>query len=155
MSNASEHTLNLGPAKGKDFATCTGPWLVTTNELEKYETTARPGHTGKAWNLEMSCSVNGTEYSRGMLSDMQWTFAEIIERASYGADLYPGDVIGSGTVGTGCLLELNGTAVLRDPAYSAQWLKAGDTVNMEITELGVLSNTLVAEADPFSLLRKG
>src|SRR5688500_3472551 len=92
-----EMLLNLGPAKGKDFATTTGPWLVTLDELQEWEVAAREGHTGKSWNLGMSCRVNGIEVSRGSLSDMDWTFAEIIERASYGVTLYPGDIIGSGT----------------------------------------------------------
>ncbi|MBL7726897.1 MAG: fumarylacetoacetate hydrolase family protein, partial [Dinghuibacter sp.] len=94
-----EMLLNLGPAKGKDFCTVIGPWLVTLDELAPYETACKPNHTGKSWNLEMVCRVNGIEVSRGNLADMDWTFAEIIERASYGVQLYPGDVIGSGTVG--------------------------------------------------------
>ncbi len=146
-----EMKLNLGPAKGKDFATCTGPWLVTPDELEKFETKCGEGHTGKAWTLEMECRLNGREYSRGNLSEMQWTFAEIIERAAYGADLYPGDIIGSGTVGTGCLLELNGTSAMQNAAYIPQWLKAGDHIEMEITGLGTLSNTITRERDDFSL----
>ena len=111
-----EMLLNLGPAKGKDFSTVIGPWLVTPDELEQYEIPCKPGHTGKSWNLEMTCAVNGKEVSRGNLGDMDWTFAEIIERASYGCDLYPGDIIGSGTVGTGCFLELNGTGKFNDPS---------------------------------------
>lgn len=149
-----EMKLNLGPAKGKDFATCTGPWLVTTDELEEFETAGAEGHSGKGWNLDMVCRLNGRECSRGKLGDMQWTFAEIIERASYGADLYPGDIIGSGTVGTGCLLELNGTAAMKNTAYTPQWLKAGDLIEMEITGLGTLSNTITREADDFSLSPK-
>jgi fumarylacetoacetate (FAA) hydrolase len=83
---------------------------------------------------------------------MDWTFAEIIERASYGVDLYPGDVIGSGTVGTGCFLELNGTGKLNDPNYVEQWLQPGDVVDMEIGQLGKLSNTIVAEETGWSIL---
>jgi fumarylacetoacetate (FAA) hydrolase len=140
-----EMKLNLGPVKGKDFATCTGPWLLTMDELRDFETKATAGHTGKAWNLDMFCSVNGTLLSRGNLSAMQWTFAEIIERASYGVDLFPGDLIGSGTVGTGCLLELNGTAVRADPAFIPQWLKAGDEITMTVSGLVTLRNTVVPE----------
>ncbi len=66
----------------------------------------------------MQCRVNGTQVSDGNMKDMDWTFAEMIERASYGVDLYAGDVIGSGTVGTGCFLELNGTGKLNDPNYA-------------------------------------
>jgi fumarylacetoacetate (FAA) hydrolase len=86
---------------------------------------------------------------------MDWTFAEIIERASYGVDLYPGDVIGSGTVGTGCFLELNGTGKLNNPSYQEQWLQPGDEIEMEIEELGILHNTIVKEEeDDWSILKQ-
>ena len=149
-----EMLLNLGPAKGKDFATTIGPWLVTLDELEAFEISAKENHVGKNWNLRMQCRVNGKQVSDGNVGDMDWTFAEIIERASYGVDLYPGDVIGSGTVGTGCFLELNGTGKLNDPNYPEQWLQAGDVVELEIDGLGVLSNTIVAEDDDFSILQR-
>ena len=149
-----EMLLNLGPAKGKDFSTVIGPWLVTLDELEPFEIAAKPGHTGKNWNLEMRCRVNGQLVSQGNLGDMDWTFAEIIERASYGVDLYPGDVIGSGTVGTGCFLELNGTGKLQDPAYQEQWLQPGDSVEMIIDALGTLSNQIVKEETDWSILRQ-
>jgi fumarylacetoacetate (FAA) hydrolase len=148
-----EMLLNLGPAKGKDFATTVGPCLVTLDELEKFEVPAKEGHTGKNWNLKMVCRVNGQQVSLGNLGDMDWTFAEIIERASYGVDLYPGDIIGSGTVGTGCFLELNGTGKLNDPAYPEQWLQPNDVVELEIDGLGVLSNTIVAEETDWSILQ--
>jgi fumarylacetoacetate (FAA) hydrolase len=77
---------------------------------------------------------------------------EIIERASYGVNLYAGDVIGSGTVGTGCFLELNGTGKLNDPNYTEQWLQPGDVVEMEIDGLGRLHNTIVQDEDDFSIL---
>jgi fumarylacetoacetate (FAA) hydrolase len=147
-----EMLLNLGPAKGKDFATVIGPWLVTLDELEHFEIPAKEGHAGKCWNLKMTCTVNGEKVSEGNLGDMDWTFAEIIERCSYGADLYPGDVIGSGTVGTGCFLELNGTGKLNNPDYKEQWLQEGDVVEIKIDELGVLSNTIVREESDFSIL---
>jgi len=147
-----EMLLNLGPAKGKDFATATGPWLVTLDELEAMEIPAKPGHTGKNWNLRMQCRVNGRQVSDGNVGDMEWTFAEIIERASYGADLYPGDVIGSGTVGTGCFLELNGTGKLGDSNYKEQWLQDGDSVEMEVEGLGLLINSFVKEESEFSIL---
>lgn len=147
-----EMLLNLGPAKGKDFATAIGPILVTLDELSEYEIPCKEGHTGKNWNLQMRCTVNGVEVSKGNLGDMDWTFAELIERASYGVNMFPGDIIGSGTVGTGCFLELNGTGKLNDPDYTEQWLQEGDVVNMEIDGLGLLSNTMVKEEDDFSLL---
>jgi fumarylacetoacetate (FAA) hydrolase len=147
-----EMLLNLGPAKGKDFSTAIGPWLVTPDELAPFEIPAKENHTGKSWNLRMQCFVNGKQVSDGNLGDMDWTFAEIIERASYGVDLYPGDVIGSGTVGTGCFLELNGTGKLNDPNYAEQWLQPGDVVEMEIDSLGKLSNNIVAEeTDPMTI----
>ena len=147
-----EMLLNLGPAKGKDFSTAIGPWLVTLDELLEFEMPPKENHTGKSWNLEMKCTVNGVQVSNGNMGDMDWTFAEIIERASYGVDLYPGDVIGSGTVGTGCFLELNGTGKLNDPNYTEQWLQEGDVVEMEIDGLGELSNTIVAEETEWSIL---
>jgi fumarylacetoacetate (FAA) hydrolase len=149
-----EMLLNLGPAKGKDFATAIGPWLVTLDELEEFVVPAKENHVGKRWNLSMRCFVNEKPVSEGNLADMDWTFAEIIERASYGVDLYPGDIIGSGTVGTGCFLELNGTARLADPNYQEQWLLAGDSVEMEIDKLGKLSNAIVAEETEWSLLKR-
>jgi fumarylacetoacetate (FAA) hydrolase len=148
-----EMTLNLGPAKGKDFATVTGPWLVTLDELEPFEIPAKEGHTGRTWNLPMTCTVNGVQVSAGNLGDMDWTFAEIIERCSYGADLFAGDIIGSGTVGTGCFLELNGTGKLTDPDYTEQWLQQDDTVEMEIEGLGKLVNTIAEEDSTFSLFK--
>ena len=83
---------------------------------------------------------------------MDWTFAEIIERCAYGVDVLPGDVIGSGTVGTGCFLELNGTGLLNDPNFKAQWLQEGDVVEMEIEHLGRLKNTIRKEKSDFSIL---
>jgi fumarylacetoacetate (FAA) hydrolase len=149
-----EMLLNLGPAKGKDFATAIGPWLVTMDELGEFAVPAKENHTGKNWNLSMKCSVNERQVSQGNLSDMDWTFAEIIERASYGVDLYPGDVIGSGTVGTGCFLELNGTARLNDPNFPEQWLMPGDVVELGIDALGKLTNTIVADESDWSILKK-
>jgi fumarylacetoacetate (FAA) hydrolase len=132
-----EMKLNLGPAKGKDFATSLGPWLVTLDELlPKATKTDR----GRVFDLEMRASVNDRPLSRGNVKDMTWTFAQLLERASYGVKLVPGDVIGSGTCGTGCLLELNGSKVTQD-----LWLKGGDVVVLEIDGLGKLENRIVAE----------
>jgi len=149
-----EMVLNLGPAKGKDFATILGPWLVTLDELESFEIPAKQGHVGKNWNLKMTCRVNDIQVSEGNLGSMDWTFAEIIERASYGVNLYPGDVIGSGTVGTGCFLELNGTGKLTNPDYPEQWLLEGDKIELEIDGLGTLENTIVRDEDEFSILSR-
>jgi fumarylacetoacetate (FAA) hydrolase len=147
-----EMMLNLGPAKGKDFCTVIGPWLVTLDELKEFEVPPKEGHTGTNWNLRMRCWINGQQVSDGNTSDMDWTFAEIIERASYGTTLFPGDVIGSGTVGTGCFLELNGTGKLNDPNYTEQWLQPNDTIEMEIEGLGRLTNTVVAEDTDWSII---
>lgn len=149
-----EMLLNLGPAKGKDFSTAVGPTLVTLDELQSLEIPAKEGHVGKNWNLRMQCRVNGVQVSDGNLGDMDWTFAEIIERASYGCDLYPGDIIGSGTVGTGCFLELNGTGKFNDPSYQEQWLKEGDEIELEIDGLGILANKMVSEGEEFSILER-
>ncbi|MFA9205222.1 MAG: fumarylacetoacetate hydrolase family protein [Burkholderiaceae bacterium] len=147
-----EMLLNLGPAKGKDFSTVIGPWLVTPNELENYLVSAKQGHVGNNYNLSMNCWVNDKLVSAGNVKDMDWTFAEIIERCSYGVTIFPGDVIGSGTVGTGCFLELNGTGKLNNPSYEPQWLQANDTVKMTIDGLGTLENTIKAEATDWSIL---
>jgi fumarylacetoacetate (FAA) hydrolase len=132
-----EMKLSLGPAKGKDFATGLGPWLVTMDELADV---ANASPNGAAFDLAMRAFVNGTQVSIGNVKDMTWTFAQILERAAYGVTLYPGDVIGSGTCGTGCFLELNGSKITKD-----QWLKPGDVVALEIDRLGRLENTIVAD----------
>lgn len=139
-----EMKLNLGPAKGKDFANAVGPYLVTLDELREYSHTATDGHTGLQFNLGMRAYLNGEQISDGRLSDMTWTFAEIIERISYGVDIYPNDVIGSGTVGTGCLLEINGTRKIEDDSYEPVWLQDGDRIRLEIDELGELENRIDA-----------
>lgn len=131
-----EMKLSLGPAKGKDFATALGPWLVTLDELEA-KTVKTP--KGAQFDLGMRAFVNGVQVSTGNVKDMTWTFAQILERASYGVDLFPGDVIGSGTCGTGCFLELNGSKITKD-----QWLRPGDVVALEIDGLGRLENDVVA-----------
>jgi fumarylacetoacetate (FAA) hydrolase len=147
-----EMLLNLGPAKGKDFSTVIGPWLVTPDELAQYKTEPKSGHVGNTYNLEMRCVVNGKQVSSGNMADMDWTFAEIIERCAYGCDVLPGDVIGSGTVGTGCFLELNGTGLFNDLNYQPQWLQPNDLVEMDITGLGMLGTIIKKSDDDFSIL---
>jgi fumarylacetoacetate (FAA) hydrolase len=147
-----EMLLNLGPAKGKDFSTVIGPWLVTPNEMNRFLVPAKDGHVGNNYDLSMKCWVNEKLVSQGNVKDMDWTFAEIIERCSYGVTIYPGDVIGSGTVGTGCFLELNGTGKLNNPNFEAQWLQHNDTVKMTIDGLGTLENIIKAEATDWSIL---
>jgi fumarylacetoacetate (FAA) hydrolase len=149
-----EMQLNLGPAKGKDFATATGPWLVTLDELKDFEVAPKENHVGKNWDLTMTASVNGEVLSVGRLSDMDWTFAELIERASYGVDLYPGDIIGSGTVGTGCLLELNGTGKGRSNLFAPRWLQPGDIVDLKVDGLGTLRNKIEKVETDYSILEQ-
>ena len=124
-----EMQLNLGPAKGKDFANSFGPYMVTPDELTD------------AWDnnklhLRMTCHVNGKLISDGNTNDLYHSFPTMIERASMNVDLQPGDYIGSGTVGTGCILELR-------PESTGGWLKKGDVVRLEIEHIGVLENTIV------------
>ena len=137
-----EMKLNLGPAKGKDFASALGPYLITPDEIS--DRLINHEH-GLLYDLKMSCYLNNQLVSEGNFKDINWTFDQIIERASYGVTLYQGDVIGSGTVGTGCLLELNGTGKLKDPNYKEVWLKEGDIIEMRIDGLGEISNKIVSE----------
>jgi 2-keto-4-pentenoate hydratase/2-oxohepta-3-ene-1,7-dioic acid hydratase in catechol pathway len=125
---AQEMKVLLGPAKGKDFATSIGPWIVTKDELQPYK-------IGDVFDLEMSAKVNGEKWSHGNFKDIYYSFGQMIERASEDVTLYPGDIIGSGTVGFGCVLEL-GTEKYR-------WLEPGDEVELEITGLGVLKSRVV------------
>jgi fumarylacetoacetate (FAA) hydrolase len=137
-----EMKLSLGPAKGKDFATGLGPWLVTLDELMPRATKTE---TGLKFDLGMRAFVNDVAVSKGNVADMNWTFAQILERASYGVMLHPGDVIGSGTCGTGCFLELNGSKITNN-----QWLNAGDRVALEIDGLGRMEHVVVVDEDtPF------
>ncbi|MBK7866798.1 MAG: fumarylacetoacetate hydrolase family protein [Ignavibacteriales bacterium] len=150
-----EMLLNLGPAKGKDFATAIGPVLVTPDELENRKISTP---YGDKYDLDMRAYHNGRLISEGNLKQMDWTFAEIIERASYGVDLYPGDIIGSGTVGTGCYLELNGTAALnakeKGEEFTPVWLKEGDDIELQIEGLGRLKNTIRRAVDDYSVLSR-
>ncbi|MCS7163318.1 MAG: fumarylacetoacetate hydrolase family protein [Bacteroidia bacterium] len=139
---AAEMKLNLGPAKGKDFATSLGPWVVTPDELAPYETAPPSGHVGRTYRIALQAELNNQPISYGYLSDMSWTFAEILERVSYGVEVRPGEVIGSGTVGTGCLLEINSTRRLEDPTATERWLQVGDEVLLIGQELGMLRNTI-------------
>ena len=132
-----EMKLNLGPAKGKDFGSSFGPWLVTKDELESYRKTSPHGDR---YNLKMKAFVNNIQVSEDSLSNMTWTFAQIIERVSYGVDIFPGDIIGSGTCGTGCFLELNGSKITDN-----QWLQTSDNISLEIEGLGTLTNKIILD----------
>ena len=145
---SEEMKLNLGPAKGKDFANVIGPYLVTSDEL-KHKEIKTP--FGKKYDLEMQCYVNGDLISSGNAKDMSWTFAEIIERASYGVEIVPGDIIGSGTVGGGCFLEINGTKKRTDKNYIDRWLKQGDIIKMEVESIGNISNKIIKSKNNHSI----
>jgi fumarylacetoacetate (FAA) hydrolase len=127
-----EMKVGLGPGKGKDFASSLGPCIVTLDELAD-RATSRPG----VFDMDMRARINGQERSRGNFKDIYWSFGDILERISQGVTLMPGDVIGSGTVGTGCLLELTKS--------KGPWLQAGDVVELEIDGIGILKNTLGAK----------
>ena len=144
-----EMKLNLGPAKGKDFASVLGPYLVTRDEL--LGNVINEDDSGCNYNLEMTCSVNGKLLSKGNLKDMAWSFEKIIERVSYGATIYPGDIIGSGTVGTGCLLEINGTNKLKHADFAEMWLQENDVVEMEIENLGKITNKIISNNSNYKI----
>jgi fumarylacetoacetate (FAA) hydrolase len=115
----AEMKVGLGPAKGKDFATSLGPVVVTPDEFD--------GDSAK-----MVARVNGEERSRGELGDKHFSWTEIVEQATRNTRLLPGDVLGSGTVGTGCILEHG----------DGRWLQRGDVVELEVEGIGVLRNTV-------------
>lgn len=114
-----EMKVGLGPAKGKDFATSLGPVVVTPDEFDGSSAT-------------MTARVNGEERSRGELGDMHFSWERLVEQAARNTVLYPGDVLGSGTVGTGCILEHG----------DGRWLQRGDVVELEVEGIGVLRNTV-------------
>jgi fumarylacetoacetate (FAA) hydrolase len=124
-----ETTVRLGPAKGKDFASSIGPWLVTPDELSA-------ARRGKGYDLAMTATVNATELSRGTWADAQFSFGEMIARASADVRLRPGDLIGSGTVGTGCLLEVRDEILKR-------YLEPDDEVTLTVDRLGALTTPIV------------
>jgi 2-keto-4-pentenoate hydratase/2-oxohepta-3-ene-1,7-dioic acid hydratase in catechol pathway len=114
----SEMMVRLGPAKGKDFATSLGPWLVTPDELDPR-------------NLRMIARVNGEVWSDGNSGTSHWTFPQMLAHVSNEETVYAGDVLGSGTVGGGCGLELD------------RWIQPGDVVELEVAGIGVLRNRVV------------
>ncbi|MDQ6846533.1 MAG: fumarylacetoacetate hydrolase family protein [Candidatus Dormibacteraeota bacterium] len=128
-----EMKLSMGPVKGKDFATTLGPMLVTPDELDD-------ARSGRAYDLTMTATVNGREYSRASLAEIFWSFGEMISYASRGTRVEPGDVIGSGTCGTGCILEL----ALVHGTDEYPWLQPGDDVVLTVDRLGSLRNRVVA-----------
>jgi len=128
----------LGPGKGKDYANSLGPWMITPDELAGFASGRPKG--------AMTARVNGEEWSRGDSGDIHWSWADILAFASANATLRPGDVLGSGTCGTGCILELR-AAGLRD---TRKWLRAGDVVEITWEPVGTLRNRIVeGPATPF------
>lgn len=119
-----EMKVGLGPAKSKDFASGLGPYLVTLDDLDGLV-------KNNAYELRMTARKNEKQISNGNFSDIYYSFPEMIARASEDVTLYPGDVIGSGTVGTGCILELR-------PENTEGWLQPGDKIELEIEKLGKL-----------------
>ncbi len=132
-----EMQLSMGPVKGKDFATSLGPWLVTTDEFAPQGLRAVP-------SAAMVARVNGVEYSRSNLDTLWWSFAEMLAYAAEAAPLRRGDVLGSGTCGTGCIMEL---ALVHGPV-KYPYLTPGDEVELEVEGLGVLPNRVVAGNAP-------
>src|SRR5262249_46321512 len=129
---AEETRHGLGPVKGKDTATSIGPYLVTPDELADVR-------RGNAYDLAMTATVNGKPYSAGNFADIHWSYGQLLAYASRGTRLVPGDVIGSGTVGTGCILELS---LVHGPA-AYPWLQAGDRVRLEVERLGAIEAEIV------------
>ena len=122
--------VGLGPSKSKDFATAVGPWLVTLDEFaDRID--------GERLRLAMSARRNGRELSRGDAAALHHAIPRLIEHASRDAELFPGDLIATGTVGTGCILELG-------PENTGGWLVPGDVVELEIERIGVLVTPVVA-----------
>jgi 2-keto-4-pentenoate hydratase/2-oxohepta-3-ene-1,7-dioic acid hydratase in catechol pathway len=124
-----EMAVGLGPAKGKDFATAVGPWLVTRESFSDRI-------AGDRLTLGLSARVNGRELSRGNASDLYHTIPRLIAHASANVELFPGDLLGTGTVGTGCLLEIG-------PEAAGGWLKPGDVIELEVERIGILRTRII------------
>ena len=128
-----EMKLSLGPAKGKDFLTTLGPFIITKDDIEDNRISSQDGDR---YDLNMRAYLNGKLLSEDNFKNITWTFAQIISRISNGATIYPGDVIGSGTCATGCLLELNQTN------NTDTWLQHDDEIKLEVDKMGSLVNII-------------
>ena len=137
-----ELALGLGFCKAKDFANTLGPWIVTPDELE-------PFRQGDRLDLRMTAVINGAELGSDTAASMAWSWGELVSYASRGTWIRPGDVLGSGTCGGGCLLEMWG----RHGRDGYPPLQPGDTVALRIDGIGTLENTIVAGADVIELPR--
>ena len=129
-----ETTVRLGPAKGKDFASTFGPWLVTPDELAD-------ARRDEGYALTATAEVGDRELSRGSWADIHFSFGTMLARASADARLLPGDLVGSGTVGTGCLLEI------KDDSGFGRWLEPGDEVTLRVERLGALWTPVIARPE--------
>ena len=137
-----EMRVKLGPAKGKDTSTTLGPWLVTSDELERHR------DAEGFLDLALTVAVNGRTVGRDRLANMAWTFEEMAAYASRGTWIRPGDVLGSGTCGNGgCLAELWGRHSILEPLP----LVPGDSVTMTVEGIGTISNTVVEGVAPVPL----
>lgn len=128
-----EMSIGLGPAKGKDFATAVGPWIVTRDSV-------RDCIAGERLSLAMQARVNDRELSHGNVAALHHSIPRLIAHASRDAELFPGDLLGTGTVGTGCILELG-------PENTGGWLKPGDLVELEIERIGALRTRIIERPD--------
>jgi 2-keto-4-pentenoate hydratase/2-oxohepta-3-ene-1,7-dioic acid hydratase in catechol pathway len=139
---SAEMKVGLGPCKGKDTAITLGPYLVTADELEAHR------DTDGLLRLALTAEVNGEVVGSDLLSNMSWTFEEMLAYASRGTRVMPGDVLGSGTCGNGgCLAELWG----RNGKQTPPPLKPGDTVTLTVQGIGSVTNTIVPGPTPVPL----
>lgn len=136
-----EMQVRLGPCKGKDSANTLGPWLVSADELEPYR---RPD--GRL-DLDLRVWLNDEPFGDDTLANMGWTFEEMVAYASRGTWVRQGDVLGSGTCGSGCIAELVGRG------QDVRWLAPGDVVTIEVEGIGRISNRIVEGVEPVPIAR--
>ncbi|EQD69900.1 fumarylacetoacetate (FAA) hydrolase, partial [mine drainage metagenome] len=125
----AETRIGLGPAKGKDFATSLGPYMLTAKDLSRYKTSR-----GR-YDIDLSAVVNGKAYGSSNMKSIHFDLGQIVERASDEVSLRRGDVIMTGTFGNGCILEMRG--------QGTTWLKRGDEVRIESGKIGSLKNRVI------------
>jgi 2-keto-4-pentenoate hydratase/2-oxohepta-3-ene-1,7-dioic acid hydratase in catechol pathway len=136
-----EMQVRLGPCKGKDSANTLGPWLVSADELEPYRTA-----DGRL-ELDLRVWRNGEPFGDDTLANLDWSFEEMVAYASRGTEVRPGDVLGSGTCGSGCIAELVGRG------QDVPWLAPGDVIAIEVEGIGRISNRIVEGVEPVSIGR--
>jgi len=138
----AEMQVNLGPAKGKDTATTMGPVLVTPDELQSHR-------SGPSYALDMTAQINGRRLGSDRLDNMAWSFGAMVAYASRGTEVRPGDVLGSGTCGGGCLAEMWG----RHGPDGHPPLQPGDTVTVTVQELGSMTLSITDGVAPLPIPR--